>query len=563
MIITLLLWIYISFVTYTNGLMLKSLIDTSFSLDPKNNSLSMVEVAWLGMAWLTCLCGYAYLFSSISLGIHLIALLLPLMVLYIRKPVTLTSSYQTDFFDILYNKWLLGIIFLTICVILTRSTLDPRIKDTGGYHAQMIRWIEEYPIVRGLANLNYRLGFNNTWFLNNALFSFSWISKVISFHALNSWAMLSLGVQALLVKKHPIRYYYVGAFLLFLNHFHWQLSSPTPDLPAHLLVVLSFGIWLRLSSQTKFSISHLAVIVLSISAFTIKTSTAPILLLVIVLGVQLIYQKQWKILSKAIFLGILMITYWLISNVILTGYLLYPVANPIIDIFNFDWEVPKNIIEEGINNLTENTRPIQAKQMRFPFWLPYWLPFTDWVERFIYLSILIGSVFWVKSLIRWKTLTNDEKHIAFTMGIVWIGIVFWLSIAPMLRFGIGFVSVAFLLSIFAQKELSIFFEKTIDTYRNTVPFIFHIYLIALLYASVKRQTPTLLLPRPYPTAETSTYTNKGMKIYVAANDTITYRGIKGYWGDCYHHTLPCTPYQTDAFEPRGTEMRTGYKPKKR
>lgn len=42
--------------------------------------------------------------------------------------------------------------------------------DTGLYHAQSIRWIEEYGVVPGLANLHSRFGYNSAAFALCALF---------------------------------------------------------------------------------------------------------------------------------------------------------------------------------------------------------------------------------------------------------------------------------------------------------------------------------------------------------------------------------------------------------
>lgn len=47
--------------------------------------------------------------------------------------------------------------------------------DTGLYHAQAIRWIEEYGVVPGLANLHSRFGYNSASFALSAFFSETWL----------------------------------------------------------------------------------------------------------------------------------------------------------------------------------------------------------------------------------------------------------------------------------------------------------------------------------------------------------------------------------------------------
>ena len=53
--------------------------------------------------------------------------------------------------------------------------------DTGLYHAQSVRWIEEYGVSRGLGNLHSRLAYNSTAFPWTALYSFRFLGGQ-SFH---------------------------------------------------------------------------------------------------------------------------------------------------------------------------------------------------------------------------------------------------------------------------------------------------------------------------------------------------------------------------------------------
>ena len=47
--------------------------------------------------------------------------------------------------------------------------------DTALYHAQSIRWIEEYGIVKGLGNLHCRLAYNSASFALSALYSMAFL----------------------------------------------------------------------------------------------------------------------------------------------------------------------------------------------------------------------------------------------------------------------------------------------------------------------------------------------------------------------------------------------------
>src|SRR4029079_17401394 len=45
------------------------------------------------------------------------------------------------------------------------SLLKPEYHDFGNYHLATIRWLTAQPIVPGLGNLHFRLGFNQSYFL--------------------------------------------------------------------------------------------------------------------------------------------------------------------------------------------------------------------------------------------------------------------------------------------------------------------------------------------------------------------------------------------------------------
>ena len=72
------------------------------------------------------------------------------------------------------GKWKAVVYLLTALTVIAfaLSSAGPaKLIDTDWYHAQTIRWIEEYGCVKGVANLFYALGFNNAQHYFDALFS--------------------------------------------------------------------------------------------------------------------------------------------------------------------------------------------------------------------------------------------------------------------------------------------------------------------------------------------------------------------------------------------------------
>lgn len=61
-------------------------------------------------------------------------------------------------------------LFVLVCAATYASAGVVRMGDTGLYHAHCVKWLVEYGLVPGLANLHYRLGYNSAWFAFAALF---------------------------------------------------------------------------------------------------------------------------------------------------------------------------------------------------------------------------------------------------------------------------------------------------------------------------------------------------------------------------------------------------------
>src|SRR4030095_1904358 len=64
--------------------------------------------------------------------------------------------------------------FLLIFVMSSLTIVHPY---TFGYHAQTIQWIEKYKAIPGLVHLHVRFGYQGLWFVDCALFSFSFTGE--------------------------------------------------------------------------------------------------------------------------------------------------------------------------------------------------------------------------------------------------------------------------------------------------------------------------------------------------------------------------------------------------
>ena len=144
------------------------------------DQLSFPWVVVVGMVVITSIAGVISLLLPLSLpalGL-IIAGGLAIVGLQWKK---FWAYKKIKFFNISFFVW--GLLAILVISILESGTHSPVNYDTGLYHAQTIRWIEEYPVIPGLGNLNGRFAFNSNWLLINALFSFAFLG-IQSFHAL-------------------------------------------------------------------------------------------------------------------------------------------------------------------------------------------------------------------------------------------------------------------------------------------------------------------------------------------------------------------------------------------
>jgi hypothetical protein len=230
-----------------------------------------------------------------------------------------------------FNKVLtLGIIG-TITVVVY-STLLPKTFDSYLYHINAIIWNEKFSVIPGLANLHDRYGFNSASFIFNASFSFNWLYDQYLF-IINALSFLIFIVWLLKVvyKVNPFKGLFLLLFLFFFSkQYILEISSPNTDVLPNILVC-----YLLITAYIKFEnlkSKKIRFITVSLLCITLKISTLPIL----ILGLFSIYSSEQilKASTQLFFYGILIVLPWIIRNIILTGYVIYPMAE--IDLFSFD-----------------------------------------------------------------------------------------------------------------------------------------------------------------------------------------------------------------------------------
>lgn len=333
--------------------------------------------------------------------------------------------------------------------------------DTALYHAQSIRWIEEYGAVKGLGNLHCRLAYNSASFALSALYSMAFLGQG-SLHCAAGFPAFLLAAGSLRLadslRERKLRasdFARVMCVYYLVNIFD-EMISPASD---YFMVLIAFYIvitWLSLAERGEKEIFPYALLcVLSVFLLTVKLSAALILLLTIYPACRLVKEKRWREIGVCLGLGFLTALPFFIRNVILSGWLVYPFTS--IDLFNVSWKIPKGVADYDAREIqvwgrgyTDVTRyDISPKE-----WLPGWFRGLAGSDKlFVLAAVLAVAVLLLQAvylLWRWsrrRTAAGESAAGESTLspalltaqGTVAASFLFWLCTSPLIRYGCVYV----------------------------------------------------------------------------------------------------------------------------
>lgn len=224
--------------------------------------------------------------------------------------------------------------------------------DTGLYHAQAIQWIEKYGAVLGLGNLHERFAYNSSFMVLQALYSLGWFwENGQSLHTLNSflavmgltYAIASMGIWR---EKHFQQAdLFRCVMICCIVYGRMEISSCGTDMWALMLVIYLCIKWAELIGAEEETLDlRCFLCVVSVYAVTVKLSAATSLVLVVWPVVYLLKNRDWKRIAGYCGAGLAAAVPFLIRNVILSGYLVYPMTS--IDLFQVDWKMSKALAKK-------------------------------------------------------------------------------------------------------------------------------------------------------------------------------------------------------------------------
>lgn len=231
-----------------------------------------------------------------------------------------------------YSKCILPITLLTA---LLKCAQSPFILDNESYYVQTIKWLNEYGLVKGLANFNVGFAQTSPWHILQSGFNLSFLTDRLN--DINGFLLVICAFYFLTVfeKKWQLekKFHWIG-FIVFFDVLSFQfINSPSPDIPLFLIVQIILLLFLEGMDSGKH---QKTIILFFIFLAFIKITIAPLAILLIYVLYNFRKSLYFTIITGSIF-GIL----WMAKNTILSGYPLFPFEY--FDV-NVDWKIPKNLL---------------------------------------------------------------------------------------------------------------------------------------------------------------------------------------------------------------------------
>lgn len=443
-------WFYIADTTFLIGFGVAKFVRKTFQYHIKDMSCIMA----LGLLTVTV---YAQIFSlfykvGAAANVVLAAICLVTAAAFRRQLAGLLSEAWKQKGIVWRVAVLMSVVVWCFCT--SRGYMH---YDSDLYHAQSIRWIEEYGVVRGLGNIHVRFAYNSSFFALSALYSMKFLTGH-SLHTVNGLMALMLWIQVLPLfgrgkqerKKTLVTdFARLGAFY-YLTVIYSDVVAPASDYAIMCAVFFIVIKWLELLQREEYSVVPYALLcVAGVYAVTLKLTAGLLLILLAKPASMLVRQKSWRDTGIYLMMGVVTIAPWLARTVLLSGYLLYPF--PSLDLFDVDWKLPAAAAALDAAEIRTWGRGLNNASL-------VGLPVTQWFSGWFQGSLsTIGKVLVLADIVCMPVLVvlavrafcnihgtdgpakKMQKEQLLVLVAVAASYGFWQLSAPLLRYGYAYV----------------------------------------------------------------------------------------------------------------------------
>ncbi len=440
----LILWGYMLFVNASVGVGVLKLVGVLTK--KKDKRIRWMSAMMAGIVTVTVYAETWSLFWKVGMLAHLLLLFFAVLSAVLCRDAfaRLYQGFRRE--CISWDGFLFLLLALAIAFCTSRGIQH---TDTGIYHAQTIRWYEEYGLVKGLANLQQHFGYNSAYLGFASVFSMKWLlgrslhvtTGFLAF-LLCGWALTGLKD----FKRHENNLADVSRFgiLIYTMVNVEGLMSPATDYAAMYLSLYVIVRWAELVAERakEADLSDYALLcVLAVCVATYKLSAGILVLLALYPAVRLVREGQWRQTGVYLGAGVLVLLPFLARNVLLSGWLVYPYAG--IDWFFVDWKVPAWQLQHDSDQIKVWGKCLfDVAKADAPLWewLPLWWEAKDTYEKMLIEANLAAVC--VEALGILHTVWHG-KRVAWERVIlhltVFVGNLAWFWMAPFIRYGLAFL----------------------------------------------------------------------------------------------------------------------------
>jgi hypothetical protein len=326
---------------------------------------NLFRLPWLGCGVLLGALQIAHLFSPIDHRFSLFFLMITaggtLAVLFVK------AVWRSEIPREAQREWskLVLLVFLAFCVfvpVFNACTKPACHYDLGLYYLQEIRWIETFPIVRGVGNLILNLGFNQSAFLITSLVD-TLLPERIGLWLVGGflpWLGLTLAGYAAVrllaarkVRRSPLEVAYAISlpawiYTLLGNN----ISSGSPDVTSSCLLIhlfLTFAAFVMTTDHVERARLFGDLWVPSAISVCLKLNTLGMVVGICFMAVLfLVFERDScragrSYLRRSGAVAACLLGFWVYRGVLLSGYPLFPSRIAAIPVA---WQIPPRLVDQ-------------------------------------------------------------------------------------------------------------------------------------------------------------------------------------------------------------------------
>lgn len=462
------LWIYILILSTILGTGTLRIIDHIVGINRSRSDSSKVQYSFMaiqlaGLIFITLYSQIWSVFGRVSAVAHIGLVVTTIVMAYF----VYKKGFPYDLKNFLWS-WEGALYIILILATAFFASRGAQHTDTYIYHAEMIRWYEEYGVVTGLGNLQNHFAYNSAYLAYAAIFSMKWIVGQ-SLHGTGGFIQALMVVWAMhgLLRMRQHKHHGVDAcrvaIIIYAIVNSEYIMSPATDFGALYMVLWIMTLWVSIAwpekednnlaeNEIDEKIHKYALLCVAICvATTFKLAAGMMVVAAIYPAISLIKNKKVKEIFIYLGLGIIALLPWVIRNIIISGCIVYP-----LDVFRLsflEWTIPSAYLAEDNAGITTWARCLFDRELvdvPIPVWLPIWWDAKDTYEKMLILcniiAVMAEILYLVKLLVnkfvgKNKSGSNVNMAMACFKLMIAACLIIWFVQAPFIRYGLAFLLV--------------------------------------------------------------------------------------------------------------------------